>query len=135
MDLRTCDVACPWNSEGAVPPRRLAPALRRPPRRKSAKPTCSCGAVAQLVERLLCKEEVRSSSLLGSTRRRRVGVREGPKWRQLAISTYHLRSAPALGRSGGPRRSRPASTGPFDPAHAHVCSRASSNERVVHLNK
>ena len=25
------------------------------------------GAVAQLVERLLCKEEVRSSSLLGST--------------------------------------------------------------------
>ena len=27
------------------------------------------GAVAQLVERLLCKEEVRSSSLLGSTAR------------------------------------------------------------------
>src|SRR5207244_7536726 len=39
------------------------------------------GAVAQLVERLLCKEEVRSSSLLGSTgpRSRRVRMDEGSR--------------------------------------------------------
>ena len=41
----------------------FARSLDRPPRSAER-----FGAVAQLVERLLCKEEVRSSSLLGSTR-------------------------------------------------------------------
>ena len=35
--------------------------------REQARVAGLLGAVAQLVERLLCKEEVRSSSLLGST--------------------------------------------------------------------
>ncbi len=54
------------------------------------------GAVAQLVERLLCKEEVRSSSLLGSTRAR--SARAGARSR--SVPTTPLEGAKRLtGRS------------------------------------
>ena len=51
------------------------------------------GAVAQLVERLLCKEEVRSSSLLGSTATTR--------WQSAAIWPYDSKSAPVFRRLEG----------------------------------
>jgi hypothetical protein len=78
---------------GAVPPRGLAPSLRRPSRRKAQNAPCSSGAVAQLVERLLCKEEVRSSSLLGST--------DGVDLAERRVSPYDSRSAPVLRRQEG----------------------------------
>ena len=56
------------------------------------------GAVAQLVERLLCKEEVRSSSLLGSTDGDLGGVTEAFEWTR----------APRAGIIRGPRRLRSA---------------------------
>ena len=88
------------------------------------------GAVAQLVERLLCKEEVRSSSLLGSTLWFR-GGRLGSERR----SAYHSRSAPVHRRQEGegvtPKLPRVCSSARMS-THAPC---AGSNERVVHLNK
>ena len=49
----------------AVAASPLVPVVARS--REQARAAGLLGAVAQLVERLLCKEEVRSSSLLGST--------------------------------------------------------------------
>ena len=94
--------------------------------REQARAVRLLGAVAQLVERLLCKEEVRSSSLLGSTADVRVAV-EG----DFRLS-FEVRAG--FTPAGGRRRSQQASTVCSIP-RTRMCSRASSNERVVHLNK
>ncbi len=79
--------------------------------REQARVAGLLGAVAQLVERLLCKEEVRSSSLLGSTAPRTGGVR------RMAVQ---LQLRAGIPPAGGRSRSETVSIGPFEPAHVHV---------------
>ena len=88
------------------------------------------GAVAQLVERLLCKEEVRSSSLLGSTG----SVTEGVRMDVGAKRWHYLRSAPAEvgGRAKAIENQLPLC--PLRPVHGHV-SCPDLNEQMAHLNK
>ncbi len=67
------------------------------------------GAVAQLVERLLCKEKVRSSNLLGSTAR---------------VVGYHQKSAGTQRcpprRGGQPAKNQLPNDRAFEPVHISV---------------
>ena len=80
------------------------------------------GAVAQLVERLLCKEKVRSSNLLGST----VST--------VGVSSEVRRHEDALPRRGGQTAYNQL---PIDCAlePGHVFCAARELERTVNLNK
>jgi hypothetical protein len=104
---------------------KLAIAGAAAPKRRSR-----FGAVAQLVERLLCKEEVRSSSLLGST-----GALHGASRMDAGAPRWHyLRSAPAEvgGRAKAIDNQLPIC--PLRPVHGYVpCP--DLNEQMVHLNK
>jgi hypothetical protein len=91
------------------------------------------GAVAQLVERLLCKEEVRSSSLLGSTEGAKC-LSGASRMDAGAKRCHYLRSAPAEvgGRAKAIKNRFPIC--PFRSVHGHV-SCPDLNEQMAHLNK
>lgn len=64
------------------------------PRSGVARPRAGCGALAQLVERLLCKQEVRGSIPLGSTKRNAPAVGRFALCGLVAIRSTGVPAAP-----------------------------------------
>ena len=91
----------------------------------------SSGAVAQLVEHLLCKEDVRSSSLLGSTASDRTARVAPALYGAVTIAVNSAVPAPDFDRPTGHRADR-SETPSFGPTHDHFVR---APERVVLLNK
>ena len=66
--------------------------IRPGPPTESAPSPLEAGAVAQLGEHLPCKQEVRSSILLGSTNRRRIHMQASPLMRRLHVGCQPISS-------------------------------------------
>ena len=90
----------------------------------------SVGAIAQQVEHLLCKEGVRSSSLLGSTARDQALSSAG------ALREHRGRLTMSNPGAGSPRCGPSRRSSPPNPSFRHTHDLfVRAPERVVHLNK
>ena len=110
--------------------------------RRCSLPDHGPGALAQLVERCLCKADVRSSNLLGSTETP-VSIRKSPGVTYLAVLRFELRShaSPTIGYALKSRSSpamgrwspacRASTAGRKDAGPATVCSPPGRSETVA----